>query len=491
MKFRRILTAGIVLAFMCVSFGGGVSSAFTPNGMNLSHNPINLVAHSGFYSLKGKGGKGNMHISMSVSDSFNGTKVLKKLYIDPASALYSRRNGTVSYIFNNTYGEFNLSEVNLLSSTVYEQEIELTNNMMVNSSYMLHYNIMIPGGDNVRIMGAEPGEAYRSTPGISKISPSDWEIGASGMTMSWETDLSNFISGHIAQFKGGTYITMTFGTFTSTYNETQMIPFTFQYGEPKLPPEGDPTATSLPLKVVSPELYWNGNAIGKLVETANGPDSAAYPNGDPIQVGIDFSTELGTAFMTSDTSKYYVNRLNMTWKDIKAVDGNYPGLSVWTQDDYYQNHQQDAISNMSTLVSLIVDAFNAAGIPVPNVAAFLEHSSEVSTKVQYDKSVASGLMTIFNAGYTPPDSYTCGRFGEQCFPSYNSLGYNYGFLDLYYLTSYWFGLQLGNEFKNKNGGNFTNPVYNYIEFSSHYIISSGHSVFNSTVSTVIVIGDKY
>ncbi len=433
-----------------------------------------------------------MHISLSVSDRYNGTKVSKKLDIEPSSTSYFRINGTVSYIFNTTYGEFNLTEVNLLSSTVYEQEIELTDNMMSNSSYMLNYNIVIPGGDNVRILGAEPGESYRSTPGISKISPSDWEIGASGMTMSWETDLSNFVSGYVAQFKGDTYITMTFGTFTSTHNETQMIPFTFQYGEPKMPPKGDPTVTSLPLRVVSPELYWNGNAIGKLVETANGPDSAGYPNGDPIQVGIDFSTELGTAYMTSDTSKYYVNRLNITWEDIQTVGGNYPGLSVWTQYDYYQNHKQDAISNMSALVSLIADAFNAAGISVPNFAAFLERNNEVSTKVlQYEQNKTAGMMTMFNAGYIPPNSYTCGRFGEQCFPSYNSLGYNYGFLDLYHVTSYWFGLQLGNEFMTKNGGTLTNPVYNYIEYSSQYTISSGHSTFTGKVSTVIVMGDKY
>ena len=45
MEFKRIFTAGIVLGFIFVSFGGGVSSAFAPIGMSLSHSPIDLVVH--------------------------------------------------------------------------------------------------------------------------------------------------------------------------------------------------------------------------------------------------------------------------------------------------------------------------------------------------------------------------------------------------------------------------------------------------------------
>ena len=269
-----------------------------------------------------------------------------------------------------------------------------------------------------------------SKPGIFKnyiLSPYNFDLYNRNYSVNWEGESNVYQGGIFSSAPFQDTLSLPFGLITMVHNETYSIDPVISNTQKETVPSTNTASSSSGVGTItqmpdsSSGYTYNSNGCDIVFDTAT------LKMNNAIQECYYTGLYMAAQILPYSSDGFTVNQIcqEVTW-----ITDNYSTPYCWSMNmanNYYQDHVQNSISNLSFAVTVLTDAANAAGIPIPNVAYFLKYTSGIS-----DKAVTNGYQVSANAGTT----YYCGGYG------YNPLGYSYGFLGCNWVTSYWFASQL-------------------------------------------------
>ncbi|MHB1650357.1 MAG: hypothetical protein ACYCSA_10155 [Thermoplasmataceae archaeon] len=346
--------------------------------------------------------------------------------------------------------------------TAMHVDIAMKNLMKVNETFVAIFSITTSKHNHVQ-MGSNIGPEKLNLTSNSYnpisyavISSSNWYLEQPNLTISWKQEFSIFHDGIIQSSPSGNKISLPFGPISLSTNETYSI-------DPTISPMiviapgggGGGSDSSFPVGTSSYIYDSNGIKIGLISQSACAQSE--------YETTVPFCPTIASSFSPVSGSDWTVNNYLQSLCWIGNSAGSPYEMHMSVVENYYQNHVDQYIAQMQTVLTVITDIANAAGLPIPDLAYFLQYSSGVSTA-----TLSNGIQTSANAGFS---AIPC-DFGNYY---YNSLGYPYGpWYDQSFQDSYIFGDLLQNSFTAISvGGTQTDPVINYFVFSATIGVSNG------------------
>ena len=386
---------------------------------------------------------------------------LKKMHLTNISyrRIHTPYQNSAILTENNSY--ISLAEI-FTFGTAMDASIAVKNLMKGNEAFVPTFSITTSKHTHVQMGGNVGSEKLNLTtntysPISSAVIPStDWYVYESNLTISWKQEFSIFHEGIIQSSSSGNKISLPFGPITLSANQTYSV-----YPEIKpmriAPPGGGGGGgvSSFPVSTSSYIYDSNGNEIGLISQSTDLQSE--------FETMTYFGPTIATSFSTVSGSSWTVNSYVQDYCWIGNSVGSSYEMYMSILDNYYQNHVDQEISQMQTVLTVITDIANAAGLPIPDLAYFLQYSNGISTK-----TLTYGIQTSADAGC----SFIECDYGAYY---YNTLGYYYGpWYDPSFQDSFIFGELMQNEFTDPSvGGTQSNPVVNYFEYSVTMSVSNG------------------
>lgn len=370
------------------------------------------------------------------------------------------------YYINNTHqksvvrelttnnGSVRINEIYSFINGGIDQSVTISNFGKVNISVIALYSVQIPNSHTVYSQG--PFESQKlslpSNSGSQSINLINHDTSAlisDGYSVSWLSSMALFTMGAVDMQSYGDTVKLPFGPISIVQNETFTI---------------DPTITQFPIRSGSYDngaaVYdVNGNLAGVVGLSVNGPN-VPEPTENP------WDMQVSTQFQPASTSTYGVNKITQTlqWTGNSAgATSSSESVQYQVLQDYYQNYQNITPSVMNTTISFLLGLAEiiagdwAIAVLIP--FAILSFAPSEPTNFY-----TNTLTRTYDAG----QYYNLGLQREE----YYTLGYNYGFLDLYWKSVFIFGLELQNVFQSPHydSNTYNNPVVNYFTYSASYTI---------------------
>jgi len=458
MKHLSIILTSLALA--AIMLVPGVSFAMTPAAPHVTYNfgdqKVTFTGDHVTISL----GDHSYHVSWRVY-MVTGTH-LKQMHLTNISyrRIDTKYQNSAILRENNSY--ISLAEIFTFGNAM-DASIAVKNLMKVNETFVPTFSISTSRHTHVQIGNNVSSENLNLTanaycPISSAIIPSnDWYVYQSKVTISWKQEYSIFHEGIILSSPSGNKISLPFGPITLSANQTYSV-------DPEIKPMviahppgggGGGGVSSFPVGTSSYIYDSNGNEIGLISQSTDSQSE--------FETMTYFGPTIATSFSPVSGSSWTVNSYVQDYCWIGNSAGSSYEMYMSILDNYYQNHVDQEIGQMQTVLTVITDIANAAGLPIPDLAYFLQYSSGISTK-----TLTYGIQTSADAGCSIIEC----DYGAYY---YNTLGYCYGpWYDPSFQDSFIFGELMQNAFTDTSvGGTQSNPVVNYFEYSVTMSVSNG------------------
>lgn len=409
-------------------------------------------------------GSQKMNQKWTVETWVNGTLVHEKLTLNQT---YTESNGPL-YSVIRQYQAPNLivSEIYSFMGNGIDQAILIKNYAHTNKTFLTFYQASQNGVQSILTHGLlnNNNAISGSANGIHFLSGSVLSIHTGHSSLSWNNAESAYRGGTLTVSNGQYGLSVAFATNALTYGAAYTIDPYFQ----EFPVKSSPSLSSS-------QIWDYISGYGTFLEGVVG--ASFNGNSDPVSGTTAFLTQTGAQYEQNPNAPFGsgVNKitqtLTMTGNSANVADS----ISFYIENDLYQNHDTNTVSQTSTILSTLTAIANtvlsAYGIPlsVLNPMAFINHDS-------VNNYYTNTVSRTYNAGST----YS----GLLGYTTYQTLFYRYDLI--FTKTSYMFGWTMNTAFTHHQYS-FTqsNPLTDYFSYEVALSASTGQP--NDVSSTTLFL----
>lgn len=367
-----------------------------------------------------------------------------------------------------------VAEIYTFYKSQIDASIAITSFANSTATFLANFMISAPHQNQMYSQGSKISTFNSSSQGsavTSLLSSKNTDISNHNYSVNWQGE-SNIYRGGI--FSSNLYqdtLLLPFGPIALVHNETYSI-------DPAISNIKERSSVSeVPLKSIS----GMPDSVSTLVFNSNGNEvafaSAVVNMNNAVLEGADWNFYMATQILPYNSDGFTVNQISqqVVWSNDNYSSTQYD-WSMRLAINYYQNHVNSNISNITAVVTALTDIANAFGVPIPNVAAFFEDFSGIT-----NNAITGGYQVSANAG----QSQAPGGRGYD----YNPLGYLYNYTD--WLNSYWFADELTWVSLMNSGLTYPHMVYDAFEYSVNFALTGPNEqhLYAGGTTITFVIGE--